>query len=169
MYSIIDIETTGGRAIDSKITEIGIVLHDGSRITDTYNTLINPERSIPWNITRLTGITNEMVKDAPKFYEVAGKIHKMTESTFFVAHNVWFDYSFIREEFAQLGFDYNRKQLCTIKLLKKHFPGLKSYSLGNLIQYFGIQVNARHRALDDALATTELFEKMIYQNPNLTR
>ena len=117
----------------------------------------------------MTGITNAMVEDAPKFYEIAAKVHQMTENTYFVAHNAWFDYSFIREEYAQLGFDFNRKQLCTIKLLKKQFPGLKSYSLGNLIEHFGIEVNARHRALDDALATTELFEKMIYQNPKLVR
>ncbi len=169
MYSIIDVETTGGRAVDNKITEIGIVLHDGNKIVDTYSTLINPEKSIPWNITRLTGITNKMVAEAPKFYEVAAKIHKMTENSYFVAHNAWFDYSFIREEYAQLGFDYNRKQICTIKLLKKFSPGLKSYSLGNLIEHFGIQVNARHRALDDALATAELFERMLHQNGNLVR
>ena len=164
IYAIIDIETTGGMAKRDKITEIAIVLHDGTNKIDQFDTLINPERSIPYEITRITGITNEMVADAPKFYEVAKKIVEMTEGAIFVAHNVRFDYSFIREEFARLGFTYTRKQLCTVRMSRKAFPGLKSYSLGNLIRHFNISVNARHRALDDTLATVELFEKMLHES-----
>ncbi len=161
-YAIIDIETTGGLAKRDKITEIGIVLHDGEKIIDTYETLINPGRSIPYNITRITGITDDMVVDAPKFYEVAKKIVEMTEGAIFVAHNVRFDYSFIKEAFKNLGYTFSKKQLDTVRLARKSFPGLKSYSLGNLIKHFGIQVKSRHRALDDALATTELLE-MIFK------
>ncbi|MEL6141015.1 MAG: exonuclease domain-containing protein, partial [Bacteroidota bacterium] len=157
-YAIVDIETTGGRANRHRITEIGIVLFDGEKITDTYETLINPEAPIPAGITELTGINQEMVKDAPKFYEVARKIVEMTEGTIFVAHNVRFDYEFIREEFRRLGYTFSRRKLCTVRLTRKVFPGLPSYSLGNLIRHFGITVNARHRALADASATTELLQ-----------
>jgi DNA polymerase-3 subunit epsilon len=113
MYAIIDVETTGTSASFGKITEIAIVLHNGEAVTDTFNTLINPECNIPWNITRLTGITNEMVADAPKFCEVAKKIVEMTAGNIFVAHNAMFDYSFVKEEFKRLGYDYKRKTICT--------------------------------------------------------
>lgn len=148
-----------------KITEIAIVIHDGQQVIDQWDTLINPERSVPDYITNITGITTEMVADAPKFYEVAKKIVEMTEGCIFVAHNVRFDYGFIRSEFSRLGFTYSRRQLCTVRLARKVFPGLKSYSLGNLIKHFGISVNARHRALDDTLATVELFEHMLNVDP----
>ena len=156
IYTIVDLETTGGMARRDKITEIGIVTYDGENILDTYSTLVNPERSIPPEITRITGITNEMVKDAPKFYEVAKEVVERTEGAIFVAHNVRFDYSFLKEEYARLGYTFTRRQLCTVRLTRNTFPGLRSYSLGNLIKHFGIKVNARHRALDDAMATTEL-------------
>ncbi len=160
-YAIIDIETTGGLSKRDRITEIGIVIHDGEEIVEMYETLINPERSIPSNITRITGINDEMVRDAPKFYEVAKKIVEMTEDTIFVAHNVRFDYGFIRHEFENLGYTFSKKQLCTVRLTKKVFPGLKSYSLGSLIRHFGIPVNSRHRALEDARATAIIFDKML--------
>ena len=160
-YAIIDVETTGGRPARDKITEIAIVLHDGEKILEQYSTLLNPERTIPYNIIRITGITDEMVKDAPKFYEVAKKIVEMTEGAIFVAHNVRFDYNFIREEFKRLGFTYTRKQLCTVRLSRKTMPGFRSYSLGNLIKRLGIKVDARHRALADTLATVTLFEKIL--------
>ncbi|HNM27657.1 MAG TPA: exonuclease domain-containing protein, partial [Saprospiraceae bacterium] len=161
MYAIIDVETTGGQARYERITEIAIVLHDGDRVVDTFSTLLNPERSIPWNITQLTGITDDMVAHAPKFYEVARKIVEMTEGKIFVAHNVSFDYHFVREEFARLGFEFNRKQLCTVRLARKVFPGLPSYSLGNLKRHFGIHAEQSHRALDDTLATARLFELIL--------
>lgn len=161
MFAIIDVETTGGTARFEKITEIAIVLHDGDRVVDTFSTLLNPERSIPWSITQLTGITDEMVAQAPKFYEIAKKVVEMTESAIFVAHNVSFDYSFIREEFSRLGFDFTRKQLCTVQMSRKAFPGLPSYSLSNLKKHFDIQANRSHRALDDTLATVEIFERIL--------
>ena len=100
LYAVVDIETTGGLARRDKITEIAIVLFDGNQIIDRYETLINPERSIPYEITRITGITDDMVVSAPRFYEVAKKIVEMTEGAIFVAHNVRFDYSYLREEFT---------------------------------------------------------------------
>ncbi|MEL6943283.1 MAG: exonuclease domain-containing protein, partial [Bacteroidota bacterium] len=160
-YAIIDIETTGGKASRHRITEIAIVLHDGTQILDTWQSLINPECYIPQGITELTGITQEMVQDAPKFYEVAKKVVEMTEKAIFVAHNVRFDYGFIREEFRRLGYAYSRRQLCTVRLSRKAFPGLRSYSLGKLIKHFDIEVDARHRAMADTMATVELFEKIL--------
>jgi len=164
MYAIIDVETTGTGAAYGKITEIAIVLHNGVSATETYNTLIDPECNIPWNITRLTGITNEMVSNAPKFCEVAKKIVEMTAGRIFVAHNAAFDYSFIKEEFKRLGYDYKRKTICTVKLGRKLLPGHRSYSLGNICADLGIQNTDRHRAIGDALATAKLFEILIEQN-----
>lgn len=161
MFAIIDVETTGGSARYERITEIAIALHDGERVVNTFSSLINPERSIPWNITQLTGITNEMVAHAPKFYEVAKQIVELTENAVFVAHNVNFDYHFVKEEFARLGYDFSRKQLCTVRLSRKVFPGLPSYSLSNLKRHFGIEAARSHRALDDTLATATLFEKIL--------
>lgn len=161
LYAVVDIETTGGMARRDRITEIAIVLFDGYKIIDKFGTLINPERSIPFEITRITGITDAMVANAPKFYEVAKKVVEMTEGAIFVAHNVRFDYSFIKEEFNALGYTFTRKQLCTVVLSRKAFPGLRSYSLGNLIRHFQIAVENRHRAMDDVLATTDILAKIL--------
>ena len=164
MYAIIDVETTGTGASYGKITEIAIVIHNGQTVTETYNTLINPECNIPWNITRLTGITNDMVTNAPKFYEVAKKIVELTAGKIFVAHNAQFDYSFIKEEFKRLGYDFKRKTICTVKLGRKLLPGHHSYSLGNICADLGIQITDRHRAIGDALATAKLFDILLAQN-----
>lgn len=160
MYAILDIETTGGSPRDEKITEIAIYFHDGKIITDEWATLINPEKPIPHFITGLTGITNEMVADAPMFYDVAKEIVERTEGMIIVGHNVNFDYSFIKSEFKRLGYDYQRETLCTVKLSRKIIPGHKSYSLGKLCDELGIQINDRHRAAGDALATVKLFEML---------
>ena len=165
-YAIVDVETTGGMPRRDKITEIAILIHDGTKVIDQFDTLINPERSIPSEITRITGITNEMVADAPKFYEVAKSIIELLDKTIFVAHNVRFDYSFIKEEFQQLGYTFTKRQLCTVKLTRRAFPGLISYSLGNLISHFGIAVNNRHRALDDTIATAEIFTTILQEKVN---
>ena len=164
MYAIIDVETTGTSAMHGKITEIAIVLHDGVSVKETYNTLINPECAIPFHITRLTGITNEMVENAPKFYEVARKIIELTAGNIFVAHNAMFDYSFIKEEFKRLGYEFKRKTICTVKLGRKLIPGHRSYSLGNICADLGIRITDRHRAICDALATAKLFEILVDQN-----
>ncbi|MCB0567679.1 MAG: GIY-YIG nuclease family protein [Phaeodactylibacter sp.] len=166
LYAIVDLETTGGRAARDKIIEIAIVLHDGAQIIDTYSSLINPECYVPYGITQLTGITQDMVQGAPRFYEVARKVVEMTEDAIFVAHNVRFDYSFLREEFGRLGFTYSRKNLCTVRLSRKAFPGLPSYSLGNLIRSLDIEVDNRHRALDDALATAEILRRILNGEDN---
>ena len=164
MYAIIDIETTGGSSRIEKITEIAVYLHDGSQITGEFISLVNPERNIPYFITNLTGITNEMVEDAPRFYEIARKIVELTEGRIFVAHNARFDYSFIRQEFKSLGFNYKRNILDTVALGRKLFPGHRSYSLGNICKDLGISINGRHRAAGDAFATVKLFEMLMEQD-----
>ncbi len=159
MYAVVDVETTGGAARYERIIEIAVVLHDGERVVDTFDTLIYPERSIPWHITQITGISDEMVANAPRFFEVAKQIVEMTRDAVFVAHNASFDYGFLREEFARLGYTYTcRQRLCTVRLTRKVFPGLASYSLDNLRKHFGIASERAHRALDDALAAARLLE-----------
>jgi DNA polymerase-3 subunit epsilon len=160
-YVIIDIETTGGSPKNSKITEIAMYKHDGVEIIDQYETLIDPEMQIPEFIVRLTGISDKMVKDAPKFHEVAKKIVEFTEGCVFVAHNVSFDYGVIRQEFRKLGFDYRRPHLCTVIASRKIIPGFESYSLGKLTRDLGIELIGRHRAGGDAFATAKLFTILI--------
>ena len=161
MFTIIDIETTGSNSKSDKITEIAIFRHDGKKIIDEYSTLINPERRIPFYITELTGIDDSMVAEAPKFYEVAKKIVELTNDAVFVAHNVGFDYNFIRSEFKSLGYDFNRPKLCTVKLSRLLIPGKTSYSLGRLCKALDIKISNRHRAAGDALATVTLFEMLL--------
>lgn len=170
MFAVIDIETTGGRAEKDRITEIAIVLHDGERVVDTFSTLINPCCKIPYNITQLTGINDDMVSQAPPFYEVAKRIIELTENAIFVAHNVRFDYGFIKAEFKNLGYNYQRKTLCTVRMSRATFKGLPSYSLGRLCQSLNIEIENRHRALGDASATAIVLDKIIkiqqQENPN---
>lgn len=163
MYAIVDLETTGVKAARDRITEVAIVLFDGEKIVDRFQSLVNPECSIPANITQITGISNEMTADAPKFYEIAKEIVEMTKGAIFVAHNVNFDYGFLKEEFARLGFSYRRKQLCTVRLSKLVFPNRRRYNLDSLIEMLDIQVERRHRAMDDVLATVELFKAILNQ------
>lgn len=161
MYAIVDIETTGGSPKYERITEIAIFIHDGIKVVDEFISLINPERYIPAHISSLTGITNEMVADAPKFFEIAKRIVEVTENTVFVAHNVAFDYGFIKNEFKLLGYTFKRECLCTVKLSRKLIPGFRSYSLGVLCDELGIKIKNRHRASGDALATVRLFELLL--------
>ncbi|NND32019.1 MAG: GIY-YIG nuclease family protein, partial [Saprospiraceae bacterium] len=160
-YAIIDIETTGGLLKRDKIIEIAIVIHDGGQIIERFETLLNPGRSVSRQISMLTGITNEMLVDAPPFYEVARQIVEKTEGCVFVAHNVRFDYTFIKRAFESLGYNYSRKQLCTVRLSRMITPQLRRHGLGPLCHYHGIDNSARHRAMGDALATVQLFEKLI--------
>ena len=168
MYSVVDIETTGNGYRGQKITEISIFIFDGEKIVDEFTSLVNPEQKIPHFITNLTGITDAMVRTAPKFYEIAKKIAEITKDTIFVAHNVNFDYNIIRDEFKSLGFDFKRKKLCTVRLSRKIIPGLSSYSLGNICSAEGIEIAARHRAKGDAEATVELFRRLIIRDHKFT-
>ncbi|MCA0931854.1 GIY-YIG nuclease family protein [Lutimonas saemankumensis] len=160
-YAIIDVETTGMGIQGNKITEIAILVHNGKQVVDEFHSLVNPESSIPYAITRLTGIDDYMVADAPKFYEIAKEIIEFTSDCIFVAHNVNFDYNVIHKEFADLGFPFKRKKLCTVRLSRKLIPGLPSYSLGKLCANVGIPLHDRHRAMGDTRATAMLFDKLL--------
>lgn len=155
-YAVIDIETTGGRAQQHRITEVGIVKVVGGEIVAQWQSLINPQRRIPQNITALTGIDNDMVSQAPLFAEVADDIEAFTEGCVFVAHNVNFDYGFIKEEFNRLERRYRRPKLCTVREMRKYYKGIASYSLANLTKHFSIDMARHHRAMSDALAAAEL-------------
>jgi DNA polymerase III subunit epsilon len=161
MYAIIDVETTGTSARHERITEVAVLLHDGRAVTDSFVTLVNPECSIPYFITRMTGISNEMVAGAPRFCEIARRLVEMTEGRTFVAHNASFDYHFIREEFLRLGYAFERETLCTVRLGRKLLPGLSSYSLGKICEVMRIPNHSRHRAEGDARATARLFEILV--------
>ncbi len=156
-YAVVDIETTGGTPITSKITEIAIIITDGSTVKDSYESLINPEIPIPYNITRLTGIDNSMVAEAPRFFEIAKDILSYLEGRIFVAHNVNFDFGHIKREFKELGYNFEADKLCTVRMSRKVFPGLPSYSLGKLCKSLGVALTSHHRAMADTAATTEIF------------
>lgn len=161
LFAVVDVETTGGGISGNRLTEICIVRLKGSVILDKYTTLINPEKNIPLQITALTGIDNDLVANAPKFQEVARKIEEMTRDAIFVAHNVSFDYNVLRNEFKDLGFDFTRKKLCTVRLSRKLIPGLFSYSLGRLCDSINIPIIDRHRAEGDTDATVILFQRLL--------
>lgn len=161
MYAIVDIETTGGHASANGITEIAICIHNGKKVVNRYQSLVNPGREIPVYIQALTGITDEMIASAPSFKEIAADVYHMLHGHIFVAHNVNFDYSFVRYHLAASGYDLNSNKLCTVRLGRKILPGMPSYSLGKLCHQLGIGNNGRHRAGGDADATAELFTMLL--------
>lgn len=160
-FAVVDIETTGSRATHDKIIELAVLIHDGERVLDTFQTLLNPDCKIPPYIAGFTGISENMVAAAPRFYEVARKFVEMTDDCIFVAHNAQFDYHFIRAEYRALGFEYVRPRLCTVRASRKILPGFPSYSLGKLCRSLEIPLEHHHRAFDDAQATTFLLKRMI--------
>lgn len=155
-YVVVDIETTGGRAANHKITELGMLKVINGEVVDEYQTLLNPQRRIPRKITALTGIDDVMVNNAPIFAEVADRVAEFTKGCVFVAHNVNFDYGFIKQEFNRLDRHFSRAKLCTVREMRKAKPGLVSYSLANLTQHFGIEMSRHHRAMSDAVAANAL-------------
>ena len=161
MYAILDIETTGGKFNEEGITEIAIYKFDGHEVVDQFITLVNPEKEIQPFVVQLTGINNKMLRNAPKFHEVAKRIIEITENCIVVAHNSSFDYRILRTEYNRLGFNYERDTLCTVELSRKLIPDQPSYSLGKLCKSLGIPMSDRHRASGDALATIQLFKLLL--------
>ena len=160
-YSIVDIETTGNGIKGNKITEIAIFRLENGKITGEFTSLINPGCPIPYYITALTGIDSDMVRNAPGLNEIAGQVLEITKDSVFVAHSVNFDYHVIKNEFRELGLDFSMKRLCTVRLSRRIFPGLHSYSLGKLCAALDIPLTDRHRARGDARATVSLFRKIL--------
>jgi DNA polymerase-3 subunit epsilon len=161
LYCIVDIETTGNGIKGNRITEIAIFKYDGDQIVDEYTSLVNPECEIPYFITRLTGIDNHTVRNAPTIEEIADTVLEFTKDTIFVAHSVNFDYNVIKEEFKNINREFIRKKLCTVRLSRQLIPGYHSYSLGKLCSALEIPLTDRHRARGDAHATTLLFQRLL--------
>lgn len=160
-FAVVDIETTGGFAGNNKITEIAIIIMEGTEVIDRYVSLVNPMRMIPTYITGFTGISNDMVADAPFFGQIAPKVYELLNNKIFVAHNVNFDYSFVRHELESAGFPWTAAKLCTVRTSRKIKPGLPSYSLGRLCHSLNIPLVDRHRAGGDADATAILLSKLL--------
>lgn len=161
MFAIVDIETTGGYASANGITEIAIVLHNGNEIEGKFATLINPNMPIPRYVQGLTGITDDMVATAPQFSSVAANIFNLLKDRVFVAHNVNFDYSFVKHHLGVHGFELDVPKLCTIRSSRKIFPGYRKYGLESICRELNIEISDRHRAMGDAFATTKLLELLI--------
>lgn len=164
MYAILDIESSGGKYNEEGITEIAIYKFDGHEVVDQFISLVNPERPIDQYVVKLTGINNNMLRTAPKFYEVAKRIVEITTDCIIVAHNAQFDYRILSTEFGRLGFDFKRETLCTVELSQKLMPEQPSHSLGKLVRSLGIPIADRHRASGDALATVELFKLLLIKD-----
>ncbi|MEK9613681.1 MAG: exonuclease domain-containing protein [Flavobacteriaceae bacterium] len=161
MYAILDIETTGGKYDEEGITEIAIYRHDGIEVVDQFSSLINPQKEIQPFVVKLTGINNHMLRNAPKFYEIAKRIVKITEECILVAHNASFDYRILQTEFRRLGFPFERKTICTVELSQVLLPDQPAYSLGKLVRNLGIPFSNQHRAQGDASVTMKLFELLL--------
>jgi DNA polymerase-3 subunit epsilon len=161
LYAILDIETTGGKFNEEGITEIAIYKYDGHEIVDQFISLVNPEKEIQPFVVNLTGINNGMLKNAPKFYEIAKRIIEITTDCILVAHNANFDNRILTTEFRRLGYNFERKTLCTVELSKSLIPDLPSYKLGSLCKSLGIPIASRHRADGDAIATVQLFKLLL--------
>ncbi len=160
----LDIETTGGTPLNSRVLEIGALRMENNTIVDTFSQLIQPEQQVPWWITKLTGITDEMVWDAPTFQGVASSLELFLSDAIFVAHNVNFDYGFIKAEFERIGGSFTMDRLCTVKLSRALYPKQKRHNLDSVIEAHNIQVESRHRALDDAKVMVEFFKKSLQEH-----
>ena len=161
MYAIVDIETTGSYAAANGITEISIQVLEEGMVVQKFETLINPLHKIPPYISAMTGITNEMVSEAPLFEEIAEEVYELLKDKIFVAHSVNFDYSFVKSQLQYCGFELNTPKLCTVRLSRKIIPGYQSYSLGKLCNSLGIRHINQHRAGGDTDATVALFQMLL--------
>ena len=168
MYAVVDLETTGGKPARHRVIEVAIYIHNGKRVIEHFSSLVNPQRYIPPFIQAFTGITNAMVTEAPTFEELQDTIAALTKDRVFVAHNVRFDYAFLRQEFKRCGQAFHRQQLCTVRLSRAVFPGQRSYSLGKLCDQLTIPIQHRHRAEGDAAATVQLLERIFQEGPSST-
>ncbi|MCS6820107.1 MAG: exonuclease domain-containing protein [Chitinophagales bacterium] len=162
MFAVVDIETTGGGGTATdRLAEIAVIVFDGTQVVEQFHSLVNPCREMdPW-VSKLTGITQDMLVQAPRFEEIATQVYALLQSKIFTAHNVKFDFGILRKEFKRVGIDFKAKQLDTVSFSRKVFPGLPSYSLGKLCEQIGIPIENRHRALGDATATVKLLELLL--------
>ncbi|MDB4951225.1 MAG: dnaQ [Gemmatimonadetes bacterium] len=162
-FVVVDVETTGGSpGTGDRVTEIAAVRVSRGIVTESFSSLVNPERPIPSAIVHLTGITHEMVRGAPTFREIAHQVEAMVQGNVFVAHNAAFDWSFITAEMERaMGSTPRGRTLCTVRLARKLLPELPSRALGALAEYFGVEIESHHRALDDAAATARVLLRLV--------
>ncbi|MDZ7847754.1 MAG: 3'-5' exonuclease [Owenweeksia sp.] len=158
MFAVLDIESTGGPFGKEAIMEIAVFRYDGEEVVDQLISLVHPHREVQKFVSKMTGITPKMLARAPRFHEVAKRIIEITEDAVVVGHNVEFDYRMLRQEFARLGYQYERKTLDTIKLAEELIPGLPAYGLNKVCEELGIYLVNKHRADSDARATLELLK-----------
>lgn len=161
-FAVVDLETTGGKPSDGRITEIGVVLMDDTNVEGTFQALVDPGMPIQPFVQRLTGITDEMVQGKPQFSSIAEDLMGMLQDRIFVAHNVQFDSRFMMAELKRCAIKYDPPRLCTVKLSRRFFPGLPSYSLHNLTESLELPDFKHHRALADARAAAEIL-KLVYE------
>ena len=162
-FAVVDVETTGMRAAeDDRITEIAVVLMQGSRREVVFESLLDPGRSIPERITGLTGISDEMVRGKPSFADVADQILSVLAGRVFVAHNARFDWGFVGAEIRRArDLELDGARLCTVRLARRLVRQEPSYSLGALAKRFAFEFPARHRAAGDAIVTAMLLERLL--------
>jgi DNA polymerase-3 subunit epsilon len=153
----VDVETTGGRYTTSHILDIGIIRVENGVVVQTINQLIQPNVPIPYFITKLTGITNEMVWDQPQFETIAPELETVFKDAIFIAHNVNFDYRFFKQEFKRIGITFNSNRMCTVKLSRRLHPEQRGHSLDRIIERMGLTVTNRHRGYDDAEVLWKFF------------
>ena len=162
-FAVVDVETTGARAgFGDRITEIAVVVVQGGRREIVFESLVNPERPIPRAVCAITNITNEMVRHAPRFSEIAERILAVLAGRIFVAHNARFDWNFISAELRRArDLTLGGTRLCTVRLARRLVRGVRSCGLDNLTRFFGFHNRARHRAGGDALVTAELLYRLL--------
>lgn len=159
----VDIETTGASPRRARILELAALRYERGRVVDRLVTLIDPSEPVPWFITRLTGIKHADIAGKPDFSQVADEFLRLAKGAVFVAHNVWFDYRFLRTELLQVGVDYIPELACTVQLSRRLYPKERSHRLDAVVERHGIIIDDRHRAEGDARAIVEFYERAIEQ------
>lgn len=157
-YVVFDLETTGCNPVKDYIIEIGAAKIQNGKIVTKYNQLINPKIAIPYYITKITGITDDMVKDKPVMEEVLSKFLSFCEGEYILGHNISFDYRFIKAKCTKRGYSFTKKAVDTLAIARKTLKHLPSRRLGDLCDYYGIELSHAHRAVHDALATYQLYQ-----------
>lgn len=165
--AFVDVETTGSSITGDRIMEIGILRVENNSVVETFSSLINPHTYVPEFISGMTGITSDMLQEAPSFEDIAQEIYELLEGCVFVAHNVRFDYGFIRNEFKRFGYSYSSRLLCTAKFSRALFPQYNKHNLDSIMERFGLACENRHRAFDDAKVMWEFYEKVITEHTHL--
>jgi DNA polymerase-3 subunit epsilon len=158
--AFVDVETTGGHPLYHRIIEVGVVLAHGDTVEESWTTLVNPHAPLPPNIQRLTGIDPAMLEDAPRFADIADDLARRLDGRLFVAHNVRFDYGFVRNELKRAGHAFDARLACTVKLSRRFYPQLPHHNLDALIAHHDLPCAARHRALPDAMALWQFWRRL---------